>query len=38
LKPAGARPIEDFSLLAWIGLSLLGSHLFASLGWRVTPW
>ncbi len=38
LKPAGARPIEDFSLLAWIGLSLLGIHLFASLGWRVTPW
>ena len=38
LKPAGARPIEDFSLLAWIGLSLLGVHLFTSLGWRVTPW
>ncbi len=38
LKPAGARPIEDFSLLAWIGLSLLGVHLLTSFGWRMTPW
>ena len=38
LKPAGARPIEDFSLLAWSGLALLALHLLASLGLRVTPW
>lgn len=38
LKPAGARPIEDFSLLAWAGLILLASHLLASFGWRMTPW
>ncbi|NCF56123.1 MAG: VWA domain-containing protein [Planctomycetia bacterium] len=38
LKPAGSRPIEDFSIFAWSGLGLLGLHLLLFLRWRITPW